>query len=304
MDAVYPANLAVQEDFLEPLEYEPEIILPDERQFTPDTTAVPFRWICRLSVNYGGRDVQVSTGTLISPRHVLTAAHVLTRFDRTKRRIQTAQSIRVTPGYNCAATVPAPFGSTTSAAWHVPAIWRAGVAKAGGPTRADRQFDYGLITLREPIGDRRAMLLGNLPLGYWGSRTRGFGTRINPKTPASIRGLQVNLSGYPFDKCCKNPRVRSVRCPAHLGSGAQFRSFARITDPAPAAFPRLIFYNLDTFGGHSGAPVWLRWEKFRNLIAVHNGPSSAVVPGQRGISNRGVRITQDVMNNVRAWMRL
>ena len=65
---------------------------------------------------------------------------------------------------------------------------------------------------------------------------------------------------------------------------------------ASSTDPR-IAYALDTFGGHSGSPVWLRWQGVRTLVAVHtqNG-------GGRGF-NRGVRISADVLANVKAWCR-
>ncbi len=285
----------------ETYEIEPEIIPPlDERKPVLDTTAVPFRWICHLDMDFGSYNARGS-GTLISPRHILTAGHNL--IDRDSGKVVRPKSITVTPGYNCTAGSRAPFGSAMAAKWVAHPIWTAAQSKAGGPTRSDFQFDYGLITLNRPIGDQRFAALGNKPLGFWGSRQYGFGTRLNPRNPNDLRGLPVNISGYPGDFCCLKPVTPTTSCSPQHWAGAQFRAFANITNVAPAQAPRFMLYNLDTYGGHSGAPVWLRWQDFRNLIAIHTGPGWVVDPAERRRSNRGVRITQEVLNQVQAWMR-
>ncbi len=282
-------------------EIEPEIIPPlDERKPVMDTTAVPFRWICHLDMDFGSYNAR-GTGTLISPRHVLTAGHNL--IDNESGAVVQPSRITVTPAYNCASRSAAPFGSTTAAKWVAHPRWVAAQSTASGPTTADYQYDFGVITLNNVIGDQSHAILGNKPLGFWGSPQQGFGTRINPRTPASIKGLPVNISGYPGDFCCLDPVDPNLNCPSPKWAGAQFRAFANITNPAPARAPLFMLYNLDTFGGHSGSPVWLRWKDFRNLVAIHTGPGWVVDPAERRRSNRGVRITQAVMDQVRAWMR-
>lgn len=282
-------------------EVEPEIIPPlDERKPVLDTVKVPFRWICHLDMDFGSFQARGS-GTLISPRHVLTAGHNL--ISREAGKAVQPKSITVTPGYNCTAAKRAPFGSAAAAKWVAHRVFAAAQAKPGGPTVADRQFDYGLITLAQPLGSVRHAVLGNRPLGFWGCPNNGFGARINPKSIDVLRGKPVNISGYPGDFCCTTPVDPSKSCSPQHWAGAQFRAFANVTNPAPSAAPRFILYNLDTYGGHSGAPVWLRWQNFRNLIAIHTGPGWVVDPAERKRSNRGVRITQEVLDQVRAWMR-
>ena len=84
----------------------------------------------------------------------------------------------------------------------------------------------------------------------------------------------------------------------------QFRATGRVTNGSPAGAPRLMLYDLDTFEGHSGSPVWLRSDNFRNLVGIHTGPGSDVPGEPAHVSNRAVRVTEDVMTQVRAWMRL
>ncbi len=285
---------------------EVEIIPPtDDRVLVRDTTAVPFRWICCLDLYFPdpdnpGRDMLFrGSGTLISPRHVLTCGHCLWD-DVTGGRGTTARRevrrITVTPGRNgvdSGGSPRQPFGSTTSIAVRYSAQWR---------SSHNPEFDFGLITLRDAIGSQRQPTLGSRPLGFWGSREWGAGTRINPREASVLQGKPVNISGYPGDKCGAQPPVGSatdpqqLACPANQWASNQWRAFGRVLNAAPAATPRRIRYDMDTFGGHSGSPVWLRWQNFRNLIAIHRAGSGI------GAYNEGVRVTTEMMNTVRFWM--
>jgi V8-like Glu-specific endopeptidase len=239
---------------------------------------VPFRWVCSLDLFFPDPDN--------------AAGHCL--FSSVKGTAGTTQRVAVSvvsvaPGRRSDANRP--LGSTAMQSFQVATKWRASL---------DPLFDYGLIELRDPIGSQNKSALGNKPLGYWGSPTNGAGTVITPLSQATLNTKPVNISGYPGDK----------------PTGTQWRAFGNIVNTSPAAGSELIYYNLDTCGGHSGGPIWLRTGDTRNLVAIHTGAcllgsDCTVVAGTpcfpdrtRRSSNRGVRMTTAVLTDIRNWMNV
>lgn len=287
-------------------EIEPEILPPtDDRRPVRDTRPAPFRWICSLRLNFGpdprdrSRDlVAVASGTLISPRHVLTVGHALfDDFRPALNIVRGVQTITVVPGRNGLLPNQAIFGSSRAAGWRFPAAWQA---------RFDLQSDFGLITLKERLGDHRQSALGGRPLGFWGSPSLGGGSRIRPVNPvAALRGQAARISGYPGDKCRDQPPVggltpaQSLACPPGDRSSVQWQATGRITNPSPAGAPRLLLYDMDTVGGHSGSPVWTTRDL--NLVGVHTGPGRFVPGEPPAVSNRGVRVTAELLRELQVW---
>lgn len=268
---------------------EGEILGTDQRVLLRQTTAAPIRWVCHLELKFPGFEAK-GTGALITPRHILTCAHNL--YDDVSK--QEVRQVIAAPGRINSSAAGAPFGTATSARVHYPSAWR---------TSRNQEFDFGLITLQQSIGDTTHASLGGGKLGYW--ENPGQGTRISAVAPAALQGQAVETAGYPGDKCGSQPSVGSASptqmnaCPWSQVASTPWFARGRITNPSPAGAARLMLYDLDTYAGQSGSPVWLR---SRNLVAIHTGPGWTVSGEPRGRSNRGVRITDELLREVRRWM--
>lgn len=136
----------------------------------------------------------------------------------------------------------------------------------GWTRNADRRYDYGAMRLDCTVGSRTGWF------GFYYRDGRGF--FVNQ--PAII-------SGYPGDKARQQwLSADKVRTPGHL---------------------RLLYYRMDTVGGHSGSPIWNdRDEALAPAGAwaygIHTFGSSS------GNINGGTRIAQPVFDNLVRWRNL
>lgn len=127
----------------------------------------------------------------------------------------------------------------------------------------NRENDYGAIILptNKRLGDQT---------GYF-----GYAVRDN----SYLANAVMNLSGYPGDK----PNPGSPK-----GTEQWFMSLK-----PKSISSRVITYNIDTMGGQSGAPVWIKVGDSRYVVGIHtNGHSSG---------NSATRIVTAVFNNIQAW---
>lgn len=133
----------------------------------------------------------------------------------------------------------------------------------GWTQNRNRENDYGAIILptNKRLGDQT---------GYFGYAT---------KEDSYLANAVMNLSGYPGDK--PNP-----------GSPKGTEQWFMALKPKSVS-PRVITYNIDTMGGQSGAPVWVKVGESRICVGIHtNGHSSG---------NSATRIVSTVFNNIQAW---
>jgi V8-like Glu-specific endopeptidase len=131
----------------------------------------------------------------------------------------------------------------------------------------DPNFDVGAIHLEEPLGEE---------LGWFSTVS----------LPASeLENYRVNISGYPADR----------------GHGQeQWFHANRILRVSP----RRIFYDVDTFGGQSGSPVWIyESEGSHPLVVGIHAYGVGGTPDHYGIkANSAPRIIADVFDIIEAWV--
>lgn len=135
---------------------------------------------------------------------------------------------------------------------------------AGWTSRADPEYDYGAIIL--PEGQDLGTRVGIFGLAVYGD--------------ADLQGMMLNVTGYPGDKI-----------------GAERGTLWHGTKKAVSVSPNKVFYDIDTMGGQSGAPVYrVTPEDARVAVAVHAYGTAGSVR-----SNSGTRINERVLARLQAW---
>lgn len=118
-------------------------------------------------------------------------------------------------------------------------------------------YDYGAIVLESPATNE---------IGWF-----SFAAPPDTYLVSNI----ANISGYPAD------RDRATKQYYHS------RNIVRSSS-------RRIYYQIDTYGGQSGSPIWMNLgEGNRVAIGIHTTGGST--------SNFGTRITEELFNNLKSW---
>jgi V8-like Glu-specific endopeptidase len=263
----------------------------DDRRPVRQAWDVPHRWICQISARRtkGGQRLKfgpVGTGVLISPRFVLTAAHLLRHSEQDERGqwVDTvAEQVFVTPARNDGAPSGRrePFGRYEARRWHLAPRYDSRARDAG-------RFDFALIELREFAGARRTALLNHQPLCFWGSRQCGGNTVLEVVPPAAIAGRRAFTAGYPDD----------------LGGGTRPHATAGTLSGVDLPGRREIMnYDADGCPGQSGSPIWIERDGRRCLVGIFTkvGTVTDVTTGLV-TGNEAVRITQDVFDQISRWL--
>jgi V8-like Glu-specific endopeptidase len=125
----------------------------------------------------------------------------------------------------------------------------------------NRENDYGAIILPNSFrpGD---------VTGYFG---------YSVKDDSYLLSSVLNLSGYPGDKANGNQQWFMALKPKSVSA-------------------RVITYDIDTMGGQSGAPVWIKVGDARYCVGIHTNGQDA--------GNSATRIVTAVFNNLKAWKDL
>lgn len=278
--------------------------------------AVPFRWICRLDIEYditpfGGAGHLTGTGrgtgTLISPCHVLTAAHNLVAYDPARKNTLRAKRIRVTPAHDGSSSPPVATVEADLAHSPVHPGWNitrrhdaAGAADNAGEVETNR-YDYALLTLRSPIGDSRVAALGG-PLGYWGAAGSGGVARFERLAPKVLTDHPIFVAGYGGDDCVRAARAARGKPTIPLNSQLTAPGRVRLVLEGAAGnqyVGRSMTHDADTCGGQSGAPVALELDGVFHLVGVHTAGVGLTAGGR---ANHAVRVTAELSTQVNNWM--
>jgi V8-like Glu-specific endopeptidase len=273
-----------------------EIFPPNSLTRVADNTAAPFRWICHVVTTMKNGDNYGGTGVLISPRHVLTSAHVIYPIEAKKETpVQKVTNIRVYPGRHGGRE---PFDGHDANGWAVHPNWNNG-------KETNCTFDYGLIRLKKNFPDRRFKALGNQTLGYWG---RAAGTRFAPIDPSTLDGRRLFTAGYPFRKGLGELAARVMKQSEGvvIGSAAPRRCSQSKFEAPPLSIPhvqqdaRILLHDVDTEKGQSGGPVWVVDDGTLTMVAIHQG---TIPHSGTPVHNLAVILTKEVFDQVNDWMR-
>lgn len=167
--------------------------------------------------------------------------------------------IEVIPGNN---GTDKPFGSVISRSFYTVRGWIGD---------RNRNYDYGAIILPKSTSI--------------GQKTGWFAASV--LSDEKLKNKFVNLCGYPGDRPRVNEKPRAPK------GTRQYYMARKLTDLTP----HLIKYDIDTYGGQSGSPVWRKIGGKRSVVGIHTGV------GIRDVSNRATRINQGVFNNISKWIK-
>ncbi len=226
----------------------------------------PYNTLCHLGRDFGVGIRWGCSGTLISPTRLLTAAHCLYSL----KLGMAPKQLWVAPGRQDRDHFP--FGRKAALEAYVPR----GFLKARNQSER-RANDYGLVLLRQPFdGISRYMPV----VAY----SDAMLVRLQHQQKRLIIG------GYPADR--------------PVGTLWQHSEVLRRFSPTR------LYYSVDTCPGHSGSPVWVKDQGTLSILAVHtsgildergrsHGCAKGTVMAPPGSLNSGVRITADILSNLR-----
>ncbi len=199
----------------------------DTREIKSPTTLWPWRTISQFS--YGGGQDSGCSGTLIGPRHLVTAAHCIN-----KQGTNQWYNFDVTPARNGASK---PYGDTDMAhgtRWYfTPSQWRS----CQGSYFNCEHWDWGLIVIPESLGYQT---------GWMGYVARP-GNDLKSVTNWNRGYPACNTDKPNAPANCQSGRLYGDKNPCAIGS---------FHNKFTSGWHANIKVSCDLSGGHSGSPVY------------------------------------------------
>jgi V8-like Glu-specific endopeptidase len=250
-----------------------------------DTTGLPHRWICYLREPNADPRIQsygMGTGVLVGPRHVLTSAHVLVSEKDPSKTV--GDRLRVQPARN---GDHKPFREVGIRGWRVDPRW---IHKVRGGWKVQARFDYGLVVLEKDVSGLKHPGLGACSLAYWGAPDICFPTTHLGLAADKVAGQEAWSAGYPGDG-------EGDREPGTMHGGA-----GQITYDTRLG---VLVHTIDTYGGQSGSPIWIKWHGMWCLVGIHSRGGATDVQNGRVVyvNNHAVLVSFDVLRQVEEWKR-
>jgi V8-like Glu-specific endopeptidase len=228
-----------------------------------DVTQIPSRWVCRIRVQ-AQRGHSFASGILVSPWHVLTAAHAI----HFREEPDAWRTIEVGPAFSAASPT-----SLKSNGWIVDPRWNVRDCRTDGS-------DLALIRLARPLG-------------------RDF-RNIVRFAPADISGKPCIVMGYPSvpgdvdvtRMFQSNGRINgSIVISECTPTTANGRLLQAIT---PSTL--MVAHDADSDHSMSGGPVFVLEHGAPKLVAIHVG----TVGG--GCIKKAVLLTERIQTQIRTWI--
>lgn len=261
----------------------------------------PYNKVVRIIYKNSGA---VCTGTLVGPKHVLTAGHCLYNFDGVGASTNgwlDIKGVQLLPCVNqqmqevtdasTSCSNSAPCASPRPADWSDAPIdfgWDIARTVKGWTQSGKWSYDYGLLTLSSETGQ------GWMSFGY----------------DNSLPSYSFNLNGYPGATAPQGTGDRDGGLTAG-GSPVYWTGFelAHDFDKTHKMKSKTIEYYIDTWGGQSGSAVYAYFTQSgrRTIYGVHRGwdGSNGELsdnPQTQAEYNVAKRITSHTFYQLRGWI--